>query len=318
MAGSGPRVGVDVGGSKVHAALLDDDGAVLAEARTPTLPGPDGVLDSVTAAVGDVCAAAGRAPSDLAVVGVAVPGLVADGAVTHAVNLGIDAPVPLAAHLRDRLGVRVTLENDVNAGALGADRLLGLGGDVAFLALGTGVAAGLVLGGRLRRGVRHAAGEVGHLPYRPDGPVCGCGQRGCLELYASGSALAAAWPTDGTTPAAVAVFTAAGTDPAAARVRDRFADAVAAAARTLVLTVDVRHVVLGGGVAGLGAPLLDAVVAAARRQAAGSALLAHLDVGARLRLADRTLPLAPVGAALAGDAVGADVVPPVPSHEEVA
>jgi predicted NBD/HSP70 family sugar kinase len=87
-------------------------------------------------------------------------------------------------------------------------------------------------------------------------------------------------------------------DGEAVRVRDRFADAVAAAVRLLVLTCDVEHVVLGGGVAEVGAPLLDAVAAAARRQAAGSALLRSLGVADRLLLAPGAVPVAPIGAGL--------------------
>jgi glucokinase len=208
--------------------------------------------------------------------------------------------VALAPLLAARLGgVPVVVENDLNVAALGAARVLGLSGDLAFLALGTGVAAGLLLGGELRRGQRGGAGEIGHIPVDPAGPRCPCGQRGCLELYASGAAIDAVWPNPNGRPTAVDLFdAAAAADGTAVRIRDRFADAVAAAVRLLVLTCDVEHVVLGGGVAEVGPPLLEAVAGSLRRQAAGSAFLRSLGIAERLQLVPEEVPVAPIGAAL--------------------
>jgi len=298
---AGLRVGVDVGGTKVLAALLDGS-QVIGQSRRDSVPGHDGVLAAVAATVREVCAAAGVAPADLEGVGVGVPGLVdpVAGVVSHAVNLGIVEPLALADLLGAELGVPVVVGNDLNVAALGAARLLGLGGDLALLALGTGLAAGLVLDGRLRRGATGAAGEVGHVTYRPDGPICSCGQRGCLELYASGSALDAAWESRSGRPVPAEVFEAAADgDPTAVALRDAFADAVAAAVLVLVLSTDVEHVVLGGGVAGVGPALLDAVSDALTRRAASSAFLRSLAVPDRLALVPGGAPVGPVGAALA-------------------
>ncbi|WP_336922244.1 ROK family protein [Aquipuribacter sp. SD81] len=295
-------LGLDVGASKVHGVVLVD-GAVRAERRTPSRPGLDGVVASVTAVVAALAAdVPDLAAPGWAGVGVGVPGVVdpRTGTVGHAVNLGVSAPVPLRDALSAALGAPVVVGNDVDAAALGAAHTLGLGpgADLAYLSLGTGLAAGLLLDGRLRRG-GGAAGEVGHVPYRPDGPRCACGQHGCLELYASGSALQAAWPDAGGAPAAAAVFRrAAAGDPRAVAVREAFLDAVATAAQTLVLTVDVAHVVLGGGVAALGEPLRAGVSAVLARRAAGSPFLAALDLPGRIRLAPDGR-VAPVGAALA-------------------
>jgi predicted NBD/HSP70 family sugar kinase len=158
----------------------------------------------------------------------------------------------------------------------------------------------LVLDGRLRRGEHGAAGEIGHVPVDPAGPPCSCGQRGCLETVASGSALAAAWPS-GDQPAAQALFeAAAGGDEKAVAIRDRFAAGVADAVRVLSLSVDPRTVVLGGGVAQLGEQLLTVVAEALRRQAAESPFLASLDLASRLQVVPRDHPVAAVGAALLG------------------
>ena len=102
-----------------------------------------------------------------------------------------------ATELEARLGVPVAVENDVNVATLGAVALSGIR-DLVYLSIGTGLAAGLVLDGTLRRGATGAAGEIGHVPIDPLGAVCQCGQRGCLETVASGRALAEAWPVRAT------------------------------------------------------------------------------------------------------------------------
>lgn len=315
-------VGVDIGGTKTLAVLLAPDGAVLAQDRVPTERGPRGVVDGAARAVRAVAWQAGVAFERVATVGVGIPGLVdpAAGTVRHAVNVGVDdGPLPLAAELSRTLdGVPVAIENDLNVAALGAAHLAGRETgevvDLAFLALGTGLAAGLVLDGRLRRGAGGAAGEIGHVPVDPAGPACPCRQRGCLELYASGSAVRALWPAPADVPAPVALFEAAAAgDPAAEAARARYASAVAAAVRILVLTVDVREVVLGGGVAALGAPLLDAVRDALTAASSGSAFLASLHLPGRVRLAPGGVPVGAVGAAVLGRAAPRHAVDPLPT-----
>jgi predicted NBD/HSP70 family sugar kinase len=212
--------------------------------------------------------------------------------------------VPLRAELEARLGLPVAVENDVNVATLGAVALSGIR-DLVYLSIGTGLAAGLVLDGTLRRGATGAAGEIGHVPIDPLGAVCQCGQRGCLETVASGRALAEAWlpdgATDGDTPPAQALFAAAAAgDARAIEVRDRFAAGVADAVRTLCLAVDPATIVLGGGVSHLGAPLVDAVSDALCAQAASSPFLASLDLAGRIRVVPDDQPVAAIGAALLG------------------
>jgi predicted NBD/HSP70 family sugar kinase len=214
------------------------------------------------------------------------------------VNLGVDGDwLPMGQRLSELIGVPVLVENDVNAATLGAVALSGAD-DLVYISIGTGLAAGLVLEGRLRRGDHGAAGEIGHVPVDPSGALCGCGQRGCLETVASGSALAAAWPSGNEPPAQALFAAAAHGDRAAVAVRDRFADGVAEAVRVLSLSVDPRTIVLGGGVAQLGDPLLAAVTAALRRQTAESPFLASLDLASRVRVVPADYPVAAVGAAL--------------------
>ena len=221
----------------------------------------------------------------------------------HAVNLGLGGDwFPLADRLADRTGATVIVENDLNAATWGAHVLSGAD-DLAYLALGTGLAAGFVLSGsaaprRPRRGRRDRARAGG-----PGRPLCSCGQRGCLELRASGSALSAAWPVQGEVPPAEALFAAAAAgNPEAVAARDRFAAGVADAIRMLGLAVDPAAIIIGGGVAHVGEPLLAAVTAALRAQAAASPFLAALGLADRLRLLPGQLPVGAIGAALIGNA----------------
>jgi glucokinase len=296
------RVGLDIGATKILGAVIDADGTVITQTRQDTLPGPDGVLDTATTVL-DLLATAldGALPTR---VGIGIPGIVDRhrGTVAHAVNLGLGGEwFPLADRLADRTGAAVIVENDLNAATWGAHVLSGAD-DLAYLALGTGLAAGFVLSGTLRRGIHGAAGEIGHVPVDPAGPLCSCGQRGCLELRASGSALSAAWPPHGDAPPAEALFAAAAAgNPEAVAARDRFAAGVADAIRMLGLAVDPAAIIIGGGVAHVGEPLLTAVTDALRSQAAASPFLAALGLADRVRLLPGQLPVGAIGAALIGN-----------------
>ena len=296
--------GLDVGGTKTLAAAvavpgepldgaLDGravvDGSIVATVRRPTNIGSASVvLASITGALEAVAEAAGVAPDGFAAVGVGIPGLVDRGAgsVRHAVNLGLgDDPLPLAEHLGRLAGAPVVVDNDVNAAAVGAAAALSCTGDLAYLSVGTGVAAGFLLGGRIRRGAHGAAGEIGHLPVALGGPLCECGQRGCLEAVASGTAIARRWPAgDG--------------EASAAEIRDEVAGHLAGAVALIAQTVDPEVIVLGGGVAETGSSLLSAVVDALHSRADRSPVLAALDLARRVALVPEGVPAGALGAAL--------------------
>ncbi len=314
------RVGVDIGGTKTDAVIVDADGLVRDRIRLPTGFGPGDVLDAGEAAVRGLARRTGIDPAGFASIGVGIPGHVdgATGSVAHAVNLGVDG-LDLGLELGRRLGATVRVENDVNAAALGAFHVLQVAGtgSLAYLNLGTGLAGGIVLGGRLWRGSRGAAGEIGHIPVDPAGPVCACGQRGCLELVASGSAVARQWPSDHPRPV-LALFEAASLGhPDAIGVRDRLIENVAAAVRLLVLTVDTDVVVIGGGISSIGEPLLAAVRGVLGSWAEHSPFLSSLELPGRVRLTPAGEPIAAVGAALVGAAlIGADPLQPWDQPDE--
>jgi predicted NBD/HSP70 family sugar kinase len=313
---AGLRVGIDIGGTKTDAVAIGADGRVAHELRLATGFGDEAVLTTAVAAVEGLARTAGLTTHDFASIGIGIPGAVdvASGRVEHAVNLGLSG-LDLGSVVSARLGRSVRVENDVNAAALGAFALLGRTANqsMAYLNLGTGLAAGLVLGGQLWRGSRGVAGEIGHIPVDPAGPLCPCGQRGCLELMASGSAVARQWPTDEPKPVRALFAAADAGDALAIEVRARLVDNVAAAVRLLVLTVDVDDVVIGGGLSSLGDVLLAEVRGVLRRWAADSEFLASLQLPERVALVPNGSNAAAIGAAL----VGASAVEPVETTEAV-
>ena len=297
------RVGLDIGGTKTAALVVDDSGAVTEQLLLPTGYGADAVIATAVFAVRQLAERLGVQPSDLDSIGVGVPGVVdADsGQVSHAVNLGLQ-DLALGSELSAQLGTQVYVENDVNAAAIAAFQMLAAPSShsLAYLNLGTGLAAGLIVCGSLWRGSRGAAGEIGHLPVDPTGPQCACGQRGCLELMASGSAVARMWPSDDPRPVKALFEAAAAGESAALEVKAKLIENIAAAVRILVLTVDVDSVVIGGGLSAQGAVLLNDVQAVLIRWAATSPFLKSLDLASRVSLLPRQCPAAALGAALVG------------------
>jgi len=181
-------VGVDIGGTKLAAAVVDEEGSLLASARrrTPTRD-PEHIADVVAEIVAQF-----RHEHDVAAVGVGAAGFVdaARSSIVFAPNLAW-RHTPLREQIASRIDLPVVVENDANSAAWGEYRF-GAGEcepDLVVLTIGTGIGAGLLMNGKLHRGRFGAAGEPGHLRVVPGGRQCGCGNLGCLEQYSSGSAL---------------------------------------------------------------------------------------------------------------------------------
>jgi predicted NBD/HSP70 family sugar kinase len=299
-------IGVDIGATSTRVAAFDGSDGLLGRRALATPRGPAAMVDAVAGLVREVLdsvAADGNSHGGVTVgvvVAVGIPGRVdvADGTVRNALNLGIDAPTPFGSDLASRIGWAVHVENDVNAGALGAAALLGVTppSSLAYLSIGTGLAAGLVLDGRIHRGSIGMAGEVGHVPLRSDGPLCSCGQRGCAETLGSGGAIAERWGPNG----AAGLWAAADAgDQVAVGVRDDLVGAICSTIRLLVLTLDVDVVALGGGVGELGEPLVRELRRWLAVEAEQSPLLATLRLGDRVRLVPAGSPVGELGAVLA-------------------
>jgi len=188
-------VGMDLGGTKILAAVVDETGQIIAEAKLQTKAekGPDAVIRRIAATAREAARRAGIDWSEVKGVGIGAPGPMNPntGIVYNPPNLPGWDEIALGPRLSKSLRVPVFLENDVNLGTLG-EHALGAGrgtSDMVGIFVGTGVGGGLVLDGKLRSGFRHAAAEVGHMIVLADGPVCGCGKRGCLESVASRTAI---------------------------------------------------------------------------------------------------------------------------------
>ncbi len=253
-------VALDVGGTMIKGALLRPDGrSVLEPVAVET--GPDALASAEQLGrtlIAQARAVTGRSP---VAAGVAVPGIVdeVNGVVAFAANLGW-RDVPVQARLADGLGLPVVLGHDVRAAGLAESRF-GAGRNCSallFVAVGTGIAAALVLDGGLIRGGHGGAGELGHVVVRPAGDRCGCGQHGCVETIASAAAIARRYRERTGRPESaqqVGARAAAG-EPAATAVWD---EAVAALADGLLVAqslVDPDTVAVGGGLARSGEQLL--------------------------------------------------------------
>jgi len=187
-------IGVDLGGTNLRIAAVDEQGKLMEKVTlgTKTILGRDQVLNDMCEAIRHVSDKY-KSGGLLLGVGIGVPGIIdmQTGMVRESPNLPGWSDYPVRAEIEKRLGAPVILENDANVAALG-EKWLGAGrhvGDLAMLTLGTGVGGGVVLGGKIWHGMTGMAGEFGHMTVEPDGQQCGCGNRGCLEQYASATAV---------------------------------------------------------------------------------------------------------------------------------
>ncbi|MEE1928703.1 ROK family glucokinase [Streptomyces sp. TRM 70351] len=183
----GLTIGVDIGGTKVAAGVVDEDGNILETSSVPTPQTAEGVIDGIADAVREA-----SSEYEVEAVGIGAPGYVDDKRATVLFTPNLTwRHEPLKDKVEQRIGLPVVIENDANAAAWGEYRFgAGKGhGDVVCITLGTGLGGGIVIGGKLHRGRFGVAAEFGHIRMVPDGLLCGCGNQGCWEQYASGSAL---------------------------------------------------------------------------------------------------------------------------------
>ncbi len=266
-------VGVDIGGTKISAGAVDASGRIWARSLRATDPrDPDQIEDAVVDAVAELAA---QHP-DVAAVGVAAAGFVGPDRDTmlFAPNIAWRNH-PLGTRLAERISLPVVVENDANAAAWAEYRFGNGRGtqDMVMLTLGTGLGGAVITDGRLVRGAFGAAAELGHMKVVPDGHYCGCGQEGCWEAYASGTALARLAVSTAVTdpqgaramlavadgePLSGAHVTAAARqgDPLATRLLQRFGFYLGLGIATLVAVVDPEVVVVGGGIAAAAGDLI--------------------------------------------------------------
>jgi glucokinase len=187
-------IGVDLGGTNLRIAAVDSSGKVLEKITTSTqvARGRDQVIDEMCSAIQEVVGKQ-RSAGELAGIGIGVPGIIEmqTGMLRESPNLPGWHNYPVRDEIQRRLKTTVILENDANAAAMG-EKWLGAAAsvdDMCMFTLGTGVGGGLVLEGKIWHGMTGMAGELGHINVEPDGHPCKCGSRGCLEQYASATAI---------------------------------------------------------------------------------------------------------------------------------
>lgn len=188
---------IDLGGTNLRAIVADLDANIRGDDIRPSRA-EDGLnvcLDEIEASLRHACSEASVEPGQLRAVGICTPGWVdtIEGVVPAAPQLKGWRNVPIVSILGERFGTRVVLENDANAGALG-ENIFGAGRgnrQMVYITVSTGVGGGIIVDGKLYGGARGSAGEIGHTVIDPAGPLCGCGNYGCLEALASGTAIAA-------------------------------------------------------------------------------------------------------------------------------
>jgi glucokinase len=265
------RGGIDLGGTKIQAVVVDDEHNVLGQARRPTPRdgGPPGVAAEMVAVLQDAAREAGREPSSLDGVGIGSPGAVDEeqGTVAHARNLpDWEEPFPLAGALSQQLGTRIVIGNDVQV-AVDAEFSLGAGTPYSSLLgvfWGTGVGGGIVLDGKPWLG-RGAAGEIGHMVVKRNGARCPCGRRGCVEAYAGRAAMEALARRAALEGHETRLFelmekldrtrltsgvwakALAHEDPLATKLVDTAVEALGAGIASALNLLDVEAVIIGGG-----------------------------------------------------------------------
>ncbi|MFC4030309.1 ROK family glucokinase [Streptomyces polygonati] len=291
----GLTIGVDIGGTKIAAGVVDEEGSILETVKVPTPSTPEGVVDAIVEAVRQVSTG-----HQIEAVGIGAAGYVDDkrATVLFAPNINWRHEA-LKDKVEQRVDLPVVVENDANAAAWGEYRFgAGQGhSDVICITLGTGLGGGIIIGNKLRRGRFGVAAEFGHIRVVPDGLLCGCGSQGCWEQYASGRALvryarqrANATPENAKVLLALGDGTAEGIEgrhiSAAARQGDPVAvDSFRELARwagaglaDLASLFDPSAFIVGGGVSDEGELVLDPIRKSFRRWLIGGEWRPHAQV----------------------------------------
>ncbi|HWM35914.1 MAG TPA: ROK family glucokinase [Streptomyces sp.] len=291
----GLTIGVDIGGTKIAAGVVDEHGSILETSTVPTPPTADGVIDAIADAVRDA-----SAEYEVEAVGIGAPGYVDDKRATVLFTPNLSwRHEALKDKVEQRIDLPVVIENDANAAAWGEYKFgVGTGHeDVVCITIGTGLGGGVIIGGRLHRGRFGVAAEFGHIRMVPDGLLCGCGNQGCWEQYASGSALvryarqrATATPENATILLALGDGTPEGVKgkhiseaarqgcPVAVDSFRELARWAGAGLADLASLFDPGAFIVGGGVSDEGDLVLDPISKSYRRWLVGSRWRPHAEV----------------------------------------
>ena len=270
------RIGIDLGGTNIAVGLVDENNKIVHSDSVPTIKERhwSEIIKDMAALSLKVLAESGHTLEEVKAVGIGCPGSIdkKNGVVVYSNNIVMDH-VPMAEEIRKYIDLPVFLENDANAAALGEYAIYGEGvSSYVFMTLGTGVGGGIILDGKVWSGFNGAGAEIGHQSLVFNGKPCTCGRRGCLEAYASVTALIAQtkeameqnpdsmmvqWAEDhGKVNGRTAFECAKAGDPAAIAVRDRYIEYVAEGICSIVNVLQPEILSIGGGISREGDTLL--------------------------------------------------------------
>lgn len=278
----GKRIGIDVGGTNVKIALVDDKGKIIYSNSVPTYAqmGYEYTVNNIKQAIKDLMRETNTKAGDIQGIGFDFPGQVdyKTGVVKLAPNIPGWVNVPIAKMIEEEFHIPTRIDNDVRCAALGELKFGAGKGCENFVCItvGTGIGSGLVINGQLVRGAANAAGEIGHIKLQMhDGPICGCGDTGCLEAFASGPSIVAMAQeylksgkstkfremagVDGEiTPYIVAKAAETG-DPVAKRIFEITGTYIGMGLVSVINLLNPEKVIIGGGVAEAGDLLLEPI-----------------------------------------------------------
>ena len=275
------RIGIDVGGTNVKIALVDNDGKIIYSNTVPTYAqmGYEYTVNNIKQAIRDLMKETNTDSKSIEAIGFDFPGQVdyKTGVVKLAPNIPGWVNVPIAQMIEEEFHIPTKIDNDVRCAALGEMKFGAGRGCENFVCItvGTGIGSGLEINGQLVRGAANAAGEIGHIKLQMnDGPICGCGDTGCLEAFASGPSIVAMaqeylkggkstkyreMAADGEiTPYIVAKAAEAG-DPVAKRIFEIVGTYIGMGLVSVINLLNPEKVIIGGGVAEAGDLLLDPI-----------------------------------------------------------
>ena len=275
------RIGIDVGGTNVKIALVDGDGKIIYSNSVPTYAqmGYEYTVNNIKQAIKDLMKETNTEAKDIQGIGFDFPGQVdcKTGVVKLAPNIPGWVNVPIAQMIEDEFHIPTRIDNDVRCAALGELKFGAGRGCENFVCItvGTGIGSGLVINGKVVRGAANAAGELGHIKLQmEDGPLCGCGDSGCLEAFASGPSIVAMAQEylkggksakfrelagDGEiTPYIVAKAAEAG-DPVAKRIFEKMGYYIGMGLTSVINLLNPEKIIIGGGVAECGDLLSDPI-----------------------------------------------------------
>lgn len=298
------RIGIDLGGTNIAAAIVSEDFKIVKKMSVPTGRERDAsfIMDDMAQLCRDLCASAGYTLEDIEAIGIASPGVAnhTDGVVEYSCNLGF-RKFPICKELSNRLGIKnIHVENDANAAAWGeavAGAAKGTKNSV-MITLGTGVGGGVIIDGKVFSGFNYAGAELGHVVIEKDGRPCGCGRRGCWEAYSSATALINMTKekleecekagrktamTDivakyGKVSGRTAFDGMRAGDEAAHEVVDMYLSYLSCGITNMINIFQPEVLSIGGGISGEGQALIDMMIYEIRKEQYGSDFVTHTKV----------------------------------------